>query len=200
MIGVIDYGAGNLRSITNGLEKVGAKTAIIDAPGGLSEADSIVLPGVGSFGDAMEKLEAFKKPLIDEIGSGKPFLGICLGIQLLFEESQESPGINGLGIFRGATARFKGKLKIPHMGWNTLRVRKDTPLFEGITDGSFFYFVHSYHAVPEDNSIIAAQTEYGSVFPSVIAQDNVFATQFHPEKSSDKGLKILENFNKITRR
>lgn len=201
MIAVIDYGAGNLRSIVNGLAKVGAKAAIVDEPSRLSKADAVVLPGVGSFGDAMAKLLPFKPAITDAISSGKPFLGLCLGEQIIFQKSEESPGVKGLGLFNGGCVRFKGgKLKVPHMGWNTIEKTHRTPLLEGIEDGEYFYFVHSYYVKPKDKRIIAAETDYGVRFPSVIAKGNVFATQFHPEKSGDRGLKILKNFVRIARK
>ncbi|MBU0761846.1 MAG: imidazole glycerol phosphate synthase subunit HisH [Candidatus Altiarchaeota archaeon] len=200
MIAVIDYGAGNLASISNGFKKIGSNVKIIDDPKLLKAADAIVLPGVGAFGDAMQELKSYRETLLDEIESGKPFLGVCLGIQLLMDSSDESQGAEGLGIFPGTCKRFKTDLKVPHMGWNTLRKTKDTPLLDGIMDGDFFYFVHSYYVVPNDAKVIAAETEYDITFPSIISQDNIHAMQFHPEKSSTKGLKILENFAKETKK
>jgi imidazole glycerol-phosphate synthase subunit HisH len=200
VIAVIDYGAGNLRSISNGLKKVGGKVEVVDDPAGLKKANAIVLPGVGSFGDAMEKLVKFKPAIIEAVESGKPFLGLCLGEQVIFESSEESPGVEGLGIFKGECKRFNGALKVPHMGWNTIRKVREIPLLDGIEDGEYFYFVHSYYVVPNDLGVVAAETEYGVNFPSVVSAKNVFATQFHPEKSADRGLAILRNFLEITRR
>ena len=193
-IACINYEAGNLASISNGLRSAGVDAQIIDDPKMLDSFDGIVLPGVGSFGDAMQKLDPFKEPLIEEIASGKPFLGICLGLHVLFEGSDENPGIDGIGIFKGRCQKFIGDMKIPHMGWNTIENKIDHPILEDIKTDSYFYFVHSYHAVPDDESIIATTTEYGGQFVSSIARDNVFATQFHPEKSADVGLKLLGNF------
>ncbi len=200
MITVMDYGAGNLRSITNGLRKVGAEVEVTEDPATLDKADGIVLPGVGAFGDAMKKLEEFKPAVKDAVDSGKPFLGLCLGIQVIFEGSDESPGVNGLGLFRGACKRFNCDLKVPHMGWNTIEKVEDTPLLEGIESGDHFYFVHSYYVVPDSHGVVAAETGYGVKFPSVISKDNVYATQFHPEKSGGKGLRVLKNFQRIVER
>ncbi|MFH1054595.1 MAG: imidazole glycerol phosphate synthase subunit HisH [Candidatus Altiarchaeota archaeon] len=200
MIAVIDYGAGNIRSVVNGLKKVGGEAKVVDDPRLLKDANGIILPGVGSFGDAMTKLEKFKPKLVESFESGVPYLGICLGLQVLFESSEESPGIEGIGIFKGGCRRFTGNLKVPHMGWNTIEKTADTPLLEGIADGDFFYFVHSYHVVPNDGGIIAAETEYGLRFPSVISKGNIHATQFHPEKSGEKGLQILSNFTDCVKR
>ncbi len=199
MIGIIDYGAGNLRSIANGFRKIGVEASVVDEPSMLEAADAIVLPGVGAFGDAMARLEAYRGALAEAVESGKPFLGLCLGEQVVFDASQESPGVSGLGLFRGECRRFAGSLKVPHMGWNTIRRVRDTPLLEGIGDGEHFYFVHSYYVVPKDDGLAAAVTEYGVAFPSVISSGNVHATQFHPEKSGDAGLKLLSNFAKIAR-
>jgi imidazole glycerol-phosphate synthase subunit HisH len=200
LIAVIDYGAGNLRSITNGLRKVGAHARVVDLPGSLTEADGIVLPGVGAFGDAMGRLERFRPAISSAVKSGIPFLGLCLGEQVIFDASEESPGVAGLGLFRGRCMRFAGGLKVPHMGWNTITIVKDTPLFSGIEDGEHFYFVHGYYPVPDSGGIVAATTEYGISFASAIAEGHVFATQFHPEKSGDAGLAVLANFLSITRR
>jgi len=194
MIYIIDYGAGNLRSILNGLRKVGAEAKIADEPRMLKEADAIILPGVGAFGDAMQKLSGYKTAIVDAVESGKPFLGLCLGEQVIFDSSEESPSVAGLGLFEGECKRFRGRLKVPHMGWNTLEITKDTPLLSGIKDGEFYYFVHSYYVVPKDKSVIAAKTEYGIRFPSVVSRGNIHATQFHPEKSGERGLAILKNF------
>ena len=196
----IDYGAGNLRSITNGLRKVGATVEVVDEPRKLKEASGIILPGVGSFGDAMVKLREFKPAIVDAIEAGTPFLGLCLGIQVVFEGSEESPGVEGLGLFKGRCVRFGRGLKVPHMGWNTITKVTDIPLLAGVGDGSFFYFVHSYYVVPKNKDAVAATTEYGVEFPSVISQGHVYATQFHPEKSSEAGLRILKNFVGTVRR
>ena len=194
---IIDYGAGNLASIKNGFKKSGVDAELISNPGGLENASGIILPGVGSFGDAMEKINEFKPALDSAIKNGIPFLGICLGLQVLFEKSSESPGSMGLGFFKGECVRFNEGLKVPHMGWNNLELTGVNPLFEGINEGDKFYFVHSYYVSPKDDKIIAAKTDYGVKFASACAKDNIYALQFHPEKSSLKGLEILKNFEKI---
>jgi len=197
----IDYGAGNLRSIVNGFRKIGAKVELTEDPGRLKTADAIVLPGVGSFGDAMERLKTLKPAILEAVEAGTPFIGMCLGEQVIFESSDESPGAEGLGLFPGTCRRFKaGGLKVPHMGWNTITLAKDCPMFEGIDDETYFYFVHSYYVVPKDWELVASETEYGVMFPSAVWDRNVFATQFHPEKSGPQGLRILENFVKGAKR
>jgi glutamine amidotransferase len=206
MIAIIDYGMGNIRSVEKGLLKVGADVRITSDPRVISDASGIVLPGVGAFRDCMRNLEKFD--LIDvikgEIGKGKPFLGICLGLQLLFTESEEFGVCKGLDVFPGRVVRFNfdplpqppsERLKIPHMGWNTARIVRRPPVFGGIPDDSYFYFVHSYYVAPEDEGIVATTTTYGLDFVSMIWKDNVFATQFHPEKSQKMGLEILRGFN-----
>lgn len=196
MIAIIDYGMGNLRSVQKALEKVGAQTAITHNPGELERAEKVVLPGVGAMAPAMEKLQslnlvpAIKKTLAD----GKPFLGICLGLQLLFEQSEEGGDVQGLGILPGAVKKFRS-LKIPHMGWNQLKIKnQDCPIFAGIPDLTDVYFCHSYFVEPKDSGCIATTTDYGVAFTSSICQNNLFGVQFHPEKSQAAGLKILENF------
>jgi len=197
-IGIIDYGAGNLRSIENAFKSFNSKVRILKEPDELEKIDSLVLPGVGNFGDAMKRLRKFREPLLEKIDTGMPFLGLCLGIQLIFEKSEESPGVKGLEIFEGKCIRFKKNVKIPHMGWNQIEKTKDCKILKGIESGSDFYFVHSYHVVPKDRDIIVTTTNYGIKFPSVIEKDNIFATQFHPERSGALGLKILKNFLAIT--
>ena len=193
MIAIIDYGAGNLRSITNACKFIGYEVNLISEPKDLDNTEKIILPGVGHFGNAMEKLEPFRKILIEKIDDNIPFLGICLGIQLILEESEESEKTKGLGIFKGKCKKFKG-VKVPHMGWNNIKIKnKDTAILKDIKD-DYFYFVHSYYPDPENESITVATTGYGVEFTSVIAKDNVFACQFHPEKSGDAGLKLLKNF------
>jgi glutamine amidotransferase len=195
MIAVIDYGAGNVRSIQNALKKLGATAKVVDSPKQLSGASHIILPGVGSFGAAMERLEPFRKPLRAAVDSGTPFLGLCLGIQVIFEESEESPGVRGLGLLSGTCRRFPKDVKVPHMGWNTIEKKKETQLLDGIPSGTYFYFVHSYYPLPKNHSITACETDYGNIkFPSVISEGNIHATQFHPERSGEQGLKLLENF------
>jgi glutamine amidotransferase len=196
---IFDYGVGNLLSLKTALEKVGLDAKISVSPRQLSRADAIALPGVGNFSAAITKLDAVKETLLDAVESGKPLIGICLGLQLFFPESEEGPG-RGLGLFEGKNVWLKGAVKVPHMGWNTLRIVKPSAFFEGVADGVYVYFVHSLYPVPADKGIVAAETEYGSTFTSAIASKNVFGTQFHPEKSGDVGLKILENFAKIVKR
>ena len=196
MITIIDYGMGNLRSVQKALESQGAKARISQSPKDIKAADKLVLPGVGAMQPAMKKLHSLSLvgPIKDFIASERPFLGICLGLQLLFETSEEGGKVRGLGILKGNVKRFK-KLKIPHMGWNTLKITANRcPLFTGITDKSYVYFCHSYFVSPKDKSAVAATTEYGVNFTSAIWKKNIYAIQFHPEKSQDVGLKILNNF------
>lgn len=199
MIAIIDYGRGNLFSVEKAFVKLGADAIVTNDIEKIRRADKVVLPGVGAFGDCMETLKkAGLIPVIQEAAaSGKPFLGICLGLQLLFERSEESPGVAGFGIFKGAIRQIVApNLKVPHMGWNSLSLRNATPLLKGLPENPYVYFVHSFHAVPEDASIITAVTEYGSELTAAVGRGNVQAMQFHPEKSSSVGLKILESFVK----
>lgn len=202
MIAIVDYGMGNLRSVQKGFEKVGFEAIVTSDPKVIRDAFAVVLPGVGAFGAAMERLK--RSGLLEEIvcgiEAGKPYLGICLGLQLLFTESEEGGRYKGMDLIKGKVVRFKGDLKVPHMGWNRIRIVKPNPLLEGIPDGSYFYFVHSYYVLPDDFSVVAATTEYGLEFASMVWLDNLFATQFHPEKSQKLGLKMLENFGKFARR
>lgn len=201
LISIIDYGMGNLRSVQKGLERVGFPAEVTRDPTRITGADGVVLPGVGAFGACMENLGHYG--LLDTvravIARGTPFLGICLGMQLLFDESEEFGPVPGLGIFPGRVVRFSERpgLKVPHMGWNQIRRRQDTPLLRGIDDGAFVYFVHSFYVAPADPALTATTTEYGVEFTSAIARGNIFATQYHPEKSQAVGLKILENFGAI---
>ena len=198
MISIIDYDAGNLKSVEKALNYLGEETVITRDRNIILNSDKIILPGVGSFGDAMNNLRNYG--LVDVIheavDAGKPFLGICLGLQLLFERSDESPEAEGLGILKGEILRIPEKegLKIPHMGWNSIDIKKNAKLFNGIENNSYVYFVHSYYLKAADESIVAASTEYGVHIHASVEKDNVFACQFHPEKSSDTGLKILKNF------
>lgn len=198
MIAIIDYGAGNLQSVKKALDFIGAENIITDDPQVIMSADKVLLPGVGSFGDAMNSMR--EKNLVETVKqcalSGKPFLGICLGLQLLFEESEESPGVKGLGIFKGKIKKFSSDmgLKIPHIGWNSLEIKQKDTLFKNVPENSYVYFVHSYYLHAEDENDIATITNYGIDFHSAVGKNNVFATQFHPEKSGDVGLQILKNF------
>lgn len=198
MITIVDYGMGNLRSVEKALEKVGASVTVSRDPDDVRRAERIVLPGVGAFGDAMHNLK--KRGLVEviksEVAAGKPFLGICLGLDLLFEESDEHGVHTGLGLLPGRVELLPTELKIPQIGWNQVAIRKESKLLAGIPDGSSFYFVHSYAVVPELESDILCTTEYGCTFVSAVERGNIAAFQFHPEKSSSLGLKILENFAK----
>ncbi len=193
MITIIDYKSGNLRSISNSFKKIGSQAIITDDPSEIANAKHLVLPGVGAFGTAMENIEPFKDVIYEHIDDGKPFLGICLGLQVLLSSSDEAPGVKGLDIFNGHVARIPEGRKIPHMGWNQIRLTKDCPILEGV-DGRDFYFVHSYHAVLDDAENLSATADYGFDVTAAVSRDNVFATQFHPEKSGEHGLRILRNF------
>jgi glutamine amidotransferase len=200
-IAIIDYGMGNLRSVQKGLERVGFAAEVTRDPERIALAPGVVLPGVGAFGACMHNLTAYglAEPVRDVVQRGTPFLGICLGMQLLFDESEEFGPVKGLGIFRGRVVRFADTpgLQVPHMGWNQIRKRQDVEHLRGIDDGAFVYFVHSYYVVPADPSLAATSTEYGVEFTSAVYRDNVFATQYHPEKSQAVGLQILENFGRV---
>lgn len=199
MIGIIDYGMGNLRSVEKALEMLGAETLISPSPAELAHVEKLILPGVGAFRDAIHDLrqKGWEQPLRDHLAAGRPLLGICLGLQLLFDVSYEDGEFEGLGLVAGEVRRFQPEpeLKIPHMGWNSLEIVHPNPLLEGIQAGDHVYFVHSYHVVPEDESVIATRTQHGTQsFASSIAKDNLYAVQFHPEKSQRVGLKLLQNF------
>ncbi len=203
MIAVIDYDAGNLKSVEKALISLGEEVVVSRERDVILKADKVILPGVGAFGDAMEKLNRFGMvDTIHEVVAKKtPFLGICLGLQLIFESSEEAPGVKGLSLLPGKILRIPSAdgLKIPHMGWNSLKIKDGATLFQGIADGSYVYFVHSYYLKADDESVVAASTEYGTHIHASIESENVFACQFHPEKSSDAGLKILKNFAGIGR-
>ncbi len=200
MIAIVDYGMGNLRSVQKAFEKIGAEARVVQDPRELAGVAGIALPGVGAFGQAMENLKAagWVKPLREVCANGLPFIGICLGMQLLFDSSEEMGQHAGLGILAGDVRRFRGNLKVPQMGWNQIRIQHPSPLLEKVPDGAFAFFVHSYYCVPRDNSTIVATTVYGNEFVSVVERENVFGAQFHPEKSQTVGLKMLENFAAIT--
>jgi len=224
MIAIIDYGMGNLRSVQKAFEKIGVTARIVPFPRDLERAHGIVLPGVGAFGQAMNNLRAigWDVALRESVARGMPLLGICLGMQLLFESSEEMGQHEGLGILRGAVKRFDGTLKVPQMGWNQLHIvgvknvgaknvgakngaknvgaKNISPLLRDIADGSYAFFVHSYYCAPRDESVILATTDYGIEFASVVGYQNVFGAQFHPEKSQSVGLKMLENFARIVMR
>jgi len=200
MIAIVDYGMGNLRSVDKAFLSQGIGASVTRDPDEISRADGLVLPGVGAFGDCMKNLAEYGLvgPIKKHINSGKPFLGICLGLQLLFEGSEESPDVPGLGVLEGSVVRFTPsedeRLKVPHMGWNRISIKKEGPMLAGIPDGSWFYFVHSYYPAPKDAGVIAVTSSYGVEFTAAVARDNLFACQFHPEKSSADGLRILRNF------
>lgn len=198
MIAIIDYDAGNIKSVEKALDFLGQDVVITGEPEKILKADKVILPGVGAFGDAMANL---RRTGLDEVirqvaGRGTPFLGICLGLQLLFERSDEAPGVEGLGILKGEILRIPEKegLKIPHMGWNSLHLENNGRLFRGIEEGAYVYFVHSYYLKAAEGSIVKASTEYSVHIHASVEKDNVFACQFHPEKSSDVGISILKNF------
>ena len=208
MIAVIDYGMGNLRSVQKALEFVGAKVIVTHDPDLILNADSVVLPGVGAFKDCMANLEELKliDPIRKFIDGGKPFLGICLGLQVLFEESAEYGPVAGLGILPGKVIKFSGgssetkngrPIKIPHMGWNKVDIKKKDPLFDKVDAAPYFYFVHSYYVVPKDQNMVATVTNYGVEFVSGIQYKNIYAFQFHPEKSQTMGLSLLEHFSNL---
>ena len=201
MIGIIDYDAGNIKSVEKALAYLGEETVVSRDPEVLTKADKVILPGVGSFGEAMENLHKYDLvPVIkDMINEGTPFLGICLGLQLLFESSEETPGVEGLGILKGKILRIPPSpgLKIPHMGRNSLHLQNNGRLFRDIPEDTHVYFVHSYYLQAEDPEIVKAVTEYSTTIHASVEKENVFACQFHPEKSSRYGLKILENFAKL---
>lgn len=207
MINVIDYEMGNLRSVQKAFESIGCAARISADPADIATADKVVLPGVGAFRDCIHNLRegGFVEPLIKHVRSGKPLLGICVGMQMLFDQSEEFGLHQGLGLIPGRVLRFpagmveKGEgLKVPHMGWNSIGIRRPSPLFSGIADGSFVYFVHSYYCAAQSPSDIAASCRYGEVeFCASVWRDNIMATQFHPEKSQQVGLRILENFGKL---
>lgn len=205
MIAIIDYGMGNLRSVEKAFLKIGAKANVTAMPSDLDNAKALVLPGVGAFADCMRNLEerGLLQSMVSSIKKGKPYLGICLGLQILFEESEEFGLNKGLGIISGKVRRFSFKkegLKIPHMGWNSIKIIKKAPVFEDIPDESYFYFVHSYYVEPSDTSVISTITEYGHPFVSSIWNDNIIAMQFHPEKSQALGLKVLKRFVEFIKR
>ena len=204
MIAIVDYGAGNLRSVQKGFEKNGVDARITDDPAMIRRADGVVLPGVGAFRDCHDGIAArgLTDVVLESISSGKPFLGICVGLQLLFTESEEGGHHRGFDVIRGSVQRFPSSddRKVPHMGWNQIEiVRNDCPLFNGVESGSFVYFVHSYYVNPTEEAVIVCATEYGVTFCSAVWRDNLFGVQFHPEKSQQVGLGILENFAQIAR-
>lgn len=202
MIAIIDYGMGNLRSVSKAFEAVGHQAVVTREARVIANASHVVLPGVGAFGDCMANLERYEliAPIYSAVQSGKPFLGICLGLQLLFTESEEFGTHKGLGIIPGRVKKFivDHSLKVPHMGWNDIRVVQPAPIFAGIASGSYCYFVHSYYVEPADSTVVATVTDYGAPFASAVWKDNVVACQFHPEKSQAVGLQVIKNFGAWT--
>ncbi len=201
MISILDYDAGNIKSVEKALQSFGEKTAITRDPDVILTSDKVILPGVGAFGDAMGKLRDYgmDKVIHDVVDRGIPFLGICLGLQLMFESSEESPGVTGLCLLPGKICRIPDKpgLKIPHMGWNSLDIKKDATLFKSLPENPYVYFVHSYYLKAGDEEDVAASTEYSTHIHASVEHGNIFACQFHPEKSGATGLKILENFIRL---
>jgi imidazole glycerol-phosphate synthase subunit HisH len=202
MIAIIDYGMGNLRSVQKGFEKVGHAATVTSDPAVVDAAEKVVLPGVGAFEDAIAELyrRRLVEPVLKAIEADKPFLGICLGLQLLFETSYENGRHQGLGVIPGEVVRFEvpREYSVPHMGWNELDIRREAPILRGLASGTHVYFVHSYYVVPRDAAVIATETSYPAPFCSMIWRGNLYATQFHPEKSQADGLRILRNFAELT--
>jgi len=196
---VVDYGAGNLHSVSRAVVNAGTRPLVTSNPAYLDDAEAVIVPGVGAAADTMSNLRTsgFVEPIREYIASGRPFLGVCMGQQALFDVSEEGGEHECLGILPGRVVRFSNGHKVPHMGWNQVRIVRQHPIFEGIEDGSHFYFVHSYYPRPENPDVVIGETEYGVMFASVIARDNVVATQFHPEKSGETGLRMYANFLKI---
>jgi glutamine amidotransferase len=210
MIAIVDYGMGNIRSVAKAFAKIGAEAAVTSDPKVLVDSRGIVLPGVGAFRDCMRNLDGLRllDTIVKEVEKGKPYLGICLGLQILFTESEEFGICKGLDLFKGRVVRFKFSsdtpsgmtaLKVPHMGWNTVTFTRRAPVTEAIPDSSYFYFVHSYYVAPEDGGIVAGRTDYGLNFVSMVWSEHIFATQFHPEKSQQVGLRLLEGFSQFVR-
>lgn len=195
-IAVLDYDIGNVKSVIKALEYVGAEPVLTDDPDTILNSAGLVVPGVSAFGACVEKLQqkSLFEFLIEYLTSGRKYLGICLGYQILFEGSEESPGVSGLKIFKGMVKKFPAGVKVPHIGWNSVRQAKTAISYDGIADNTYFYFVHSYYPEPENTEIVSGWTEYGSIFASSIEHENIWAVQFHPEKSSQNGLKLLKNF------
>jgi len=205
MIAIIDYDMGNLKSVHKAFESVGHRAMVTRDPKVIADASHVVLPGVGAFGDCMRNLERYGLvgPVLGALRAGKPFLGICLGFQLLFSESEEFGTHRGLGVIPGRVVRFASRgsaipMKVPHMGWNSIAIGKGSPVLDGVPNGAFMYFVHSYFVVPDDQSVACTMTDYGRPFVSSVARDNIFACQFHPEKSQSAGLRIIRNFGGLS--
>lgn len=205
MIAIVDYKMGNLRSVQKAFETQGYSTSVSSSPDEIEKADGLVLPGVGAFGDCLKNLREkdLLEPIKDFISSGRPFLGICLGLQALFNESEESPGVKGLGVFNGKVIKFSSlppnRLKVPQIGWNQIEFNHQVAVLKNIPQKSWFYFVHSYYVEPEDKDLSIVRSDYGVEFTAAVAKDNIFACQFHPEKSGELGLRIIRNFAELTK-
>lgn len=199
-LAVVDYGVGNIRSITKALERLGCEVRLTREPGQISKADALVLPGVGAFREAISNLEDSMAAIQNCSARGTPILGVCLGLQLLFERSEEGGLTSGLGLLGGEVVKLPSDVKIPHIGWNNIRISKVHPLLDGVEDNSYLYFVHSYYAMPKNKNSIIAETQYSVAFPSIVAEAATVGTQFHPEKSGLVGLRLLENFVSFVRR
>lgn len=200
LITIINYGVGNLHSVRKGLEKAGARVEVQAEPDKLKSSDALILPGVGAFAEAKKNLSKLEATIVEEAQNGKPLLGICLGLQLLFTKSYEGGITVGLDLLKGEVVRLPAIVKLPQIGWNNLKIRRPSPLLENIPDNTYVYFIHSYYAKPAYQTDVVASTEYGVEFPSILERKNIFATQFHPEKSGEAGLTILRNFVEVTRR
>ncbi|MGY5853062.1 MAG: imidazole glycerol phosphate synthase subunit HisH [Candidatus Thorarchaeota archaeon] len=198
-VGVIDYGAGNMYSILCGLQRANIDTKVITEPEEIRSSDAVVIPGVGNFSQACKSLDKFREDLQEVIIEGRILLGVCLGMQVLLERSEEGSG-EGLGLMHGSVRRLPSKAKVPHMGWNTITVTNECPLLDGLQENSYFYFIHSYFASPSESANVMSVTEYGIDFPSVIAMDSIYGVQFHPEKSGETGALVLDNFRDVLRR
>ncbi|MET3683929.1 glutamine amidotransferase [Alkalibacillus flavidus] len=201
MIAIIDYGAGNLKNVKHALTLLNIDSYITGNPRELTQADGIILPGVGAFGEAMKRLreQGFVDEIVSQVNDGKPLLGICLGMQLLFDKSYEHGEHDGLGLIDGEIVRFSSREKVPHMGWNQLRLKQTTPLNDRVQDGDYVYFVHSYYARAKDENDILHETTYGDTFTSAVKRDHVMGMQYHPEKSSRVGMQLLKNFGEMVR-
>ncbi len=198
MMGILDYGMGNIGSVSYAFGRIGVKSAVVKSAAQVSKCSGLVIPGVGAFGPAMRRLSLLKPALGEFVALGKPLLGICLGMQVLFEEGSEGGRCNGLGLIGGKVEKIKGAPKLPQVGWNTVEITAASPLFDGVASGEYFYFVHSYACKPESKGCVLAAAEYGERFACAVGKENVFGVQFHPEKSGAAGERLLQNFARMT--